>query len=178
MVDVTTVVVVVLLGGACGAGAGVTVVDVVVLWIRVVSIAAVGAPRGRSETVNRTVPPVYAAAEKTNWSHVSKRTVESYIARARRQIIELTADDAAWHAAKALARYERLFWRASLKNDLGQCRQVEEAIVKLLGLAAPERRELSGPGGGPIAQSVDLSLLSDEELETLDGIRAKLAAER
>ena len=117
-------------------------------------------------------------AEKTNWSYVSKRTVESYIARARRQIIELTADDAAWHAAKALARYERLFWRASLKNDLGQCRQVEEAIVKLLGLAAPERRELSGPGGGPIAQSVDLSLLSDEELETLEGIRAKLAAER
>lgn len=82
-------------------------------------------------------------AEKTSWSHVSKRTVESYIARAREQIIQSSADEASWHSAKALARFERLYWRASAKGDLGQCRQVEEAIIKLLGLAAPVRNKVA-----------------------------------
>jgi len=116
-------------------------------------------------------------AEKTSWGGVSKRTVENYIARARTQIIESAADEASWHAAKALSRFERLYWRASAKGDLGQCRQVEEAIVRLLGLAAPERRELSGPEGGPLQHQVDLSRLSDEELEALEQIRAKLDSE-
>jgi hypothetical protein len=117
------------------------------------------------------------AAEKTSWGHVSRRTVENYIARAREQIIASSADEAAWHAARALARYERLYWRASVKGDLGQCRQTEEAIVRLLGLSAPERRELSGPGGGPLEAQVDLSRLSDEELEVLEEIRRKLTTE-
>lgn len=49
----------------------------------------------------------------------------------------------------------------------------------LLGLDTPARRELSGPGGGPIAsraQIVDLSALSDAELSVLEEIHAKLAA--
>jgi hypothetical protein len=117
------------------------------------------------------------AAEKTDWGHVSPRTVENYIARAREQIIASSASEAGWHAAKALARYERLYWRSSVKGDLGQCRQIEEAIVRLLGLSAPERHELSGPEGGPLQAKVDLSLLTDEELETLEAIRRKLAAE-
>jgi DNA-binding CsgD family transcriptional regulator len=115
--------------------------------------------------------------EKTNWGQVSKRTVENYIARAREEIIASSASEAPWHLAKALARYERLYWRASAKGDLGQCRQVEEAIVRLLGVAAPERREVSGPAQGPIAHQVDLSLLSDEELEILERIRSKLDSE-
>jgi hypothetical protein len=50
---------------------------------------------------------------------------------------------------------------------------------ELLGLAAPKRRELSGPHGGPINNQMvplDLSMLSDEELEILEQIHAKLAA--
>ena len=120
-------------------------------------------------------------AEQTSWAHVSRRTVENYIARARKEIIACAADEASWHAAKALARFERLYWRASVKGDLGQCRQIQEAIVRLLGLAAPERRELSGPGGRPLETEatahVDLSKLTDEELEALSEIRAKLDAE-
>ena len=64
-----------------------------------------------------------------------------------------------------------------MKGDLGQCRQIEEAIVRLLGLAAAERCELSGPGGGPLQAEVDLSLLTDEELQALEAIRRKLATE-
>ena len=89
-------------------------------------------------------------AEKTSWGHVSTRTIENYIFRAREQIIAAADKDAAEHYAKALARYERLYWRASAKGDLGQCRQIEEAIVRLLGLAAPQRSERSGVGGEPV----------------------------
>ena len=116
-------------------------------------------------------------AEKTSWGHVSPRTVDNYIARARKEIIASAADEASWHAARALARFERLYWRASVKGDLGQCRQVEEAIVRLLGLAAAERCEFSGPDGGPLQHRFDLSKLSREELDALEAIRAKLAAE-
>ena len=89
-------------------------------------------------------------AEKTSWGHVSTRTIENYIFRAREQIIAAADKDAAEHYAKALARYERLYWRASAKGDLGQCRQIEEAIVRLLGLAAPQRSEIAGVGGEPV----------------------------
>jgi hypothetical protein len=49
----------------------------------------------------------------------------------------------------------------------------------LLGLDRPARRELSGPGGGPLTAQVeipDLSALSDQELTLLEEIHAKLAA--
>jgi hypothetical protein len=115
-------------------------------------------------------------AEKTNWSHVSERTVDNYIARAREQIIAEAGKDAELHFAKAMARYERLFWRASLKGDLGQCRLIQEAINKLLGLAAPERHEISGPQGIPLtvpADTYDLTKLKFEELELLRGLLVK-----
>jgi len=50
---------------------------------------------------------------------------------------------------------------------------------ELLGLAAPKRRELSGPQGGPIetrAEIEDLSMLTAEELAFLAQIRAKVDA--
>ena len=64
-----------------------------------------------------------------------------------------------------MARYERLYWRASAKGDLGQCRQIEEAIVRLLGLAAPQRSEIAGVGGEPvkiIVEYVDAPVPGDE----------------
>ena len=114
-------------------------------------------------------------AEKTNWSQVSERTIENYIARAREQIIAEAGKDGEIHFAKALARFERLFWRASVKSDLGQCRLIEEAIIKLLGLAAPERQELSGPGGSPLVPQTELYDLTPLDLEELRLLRNLLA---
>jgi len=65
-VDVTTVVVVVLLGATCTTGVGATVVTVVALWIAGAPIVVAVGASGRSETVSCTVPPVYASAENTN----------------------------------------------------------------------------------------------------------------
>lgn len=48
-----------------------------------------------------------------------------------------------------------------------------ERRAKLLGLDAPERREISGPGGGPIP----VQDMTEEELDAvLDGYKAELAA--
>ncbi len=60
---------------------------------------------------------------------------------------------------------------------LAELRALEVQVAKELGEWA-ERREISGPGGGPV-QSVsltaDLTRLSDEELQALDMITSKLA---
>lgn len=46
-----------------------------------------------------------------------------------------------------------------------------DKITRLSGNAAPEKKELSGPGGGPIqTQSIDLSNLSDKELDMLESL--------
>jgi hypothetical protein len=94
-------------------------------------------------------------AEKTSWGHVSTRTVGNHIARAREQIVAEAGKDAEIHFAKAMARYERLYWRASAKGDLGQCRLIQESIVKLLGLAAPRRTDLAGVEAEPVKVIVE-----------------------
>ena len=47
-----------------------------------------------------------------------------------------------------------------------------EDLCRHLGLYAPEKRELSGPGGGPITAAVLLRNMSDDDLETLKRIAA------
>ena len=79
--------------------------------------------------------------EKTVWgSTVCDRTLEHYMARANRLILKRSEGSAEWYTSQALERYQRLFWRASKKGELGECRQIQAEIVKLLGLSKPERR--------------------------------------
>jgi hypothetical protein len=57
------------------------------------------------------------------------------------------------------------------KAKKGDARAVEKVLAvmarraKLLGLDAPERRELTGKGGGPVAFSLEEALAADRELE-------------
>jgi len=54
--------------------------------------------------------------------------------------------------------------------------KLSESRRKLLGLDAPVKAEVSGPGGGPIpVQGHDLSTLSESELEVLAVLLAKSA---
>lgn len=50
-----------------------------------------------------------------------------------------------------------------------------EMLSRHLGLFAAEKREISGPGGGPVQveNNFDLSSLTDEELNLLEGIVGK-----
>ena len=72
-------------------------------------------------------------------------------------------------------------WRRVTNGDekaIDRLLAIIKRRMELFGLAAPKRKELSGPDGGPIEtqslHGIDLSRLSDEELELLARIHAKL----
>jgi hypothetical protein len=78
--------------------------------------------------------------ENTTWGpDVCNRTIENYMARAWRLIRERSENSAQHYTEEAIARLKRNYWRASEKGDLSECRQTEESLIKLLGLAKPER---------------------------------------
>ena len=91
------------------------------------------------------------------------RVAESLYWMAR--YLERAENTAEWYSSQALERYQRLFWRASKKGDLSECRQVQAEIVKLLGLAKPERRIIT-------IEDVD------HEIERLEAELARRAAEK
>jgi hypothetical protein len=69
-------------------------------------------------------------------------------------------------------------WRraqAGEEKAVDRVLRIAERRARLLGLDAPARSELSGPQGKPV--SVDLSGLSEEELDLLEVIHGKLAAQ-
>lgn len=72
-------------------------------------------------------------------------------------------------------------WRRVTNGDeraIDRLLAIMKRRMELFGLAAPKRAEISGPDGGPIEtqslHGIDLSKLSDEELELLARIHAKL----
>lgn len=108
---------------------------------------------------------------------VGRRTIENYVHAANLELEELAAFNRARELGKALARMNGLFAKSLSVNDYARCNLHQKVINDLCGLNAPARQEISGPAGGPIetaAAPVDLSALTDEELETLARIRAKL----
>jgi hypothetical protein len=73
---------------------------------------------------------------------VSARQTRTYMARARRRMAELAAESQAEKLAKAIADYDMLFAKQLATGRLAEARQTLDSIVKLCGLAAPERIEL------------------------------------
>ena len=91
----------------------------------------------------------YCAAK---WG-VSERQACRYMAAARERVRELLGPSQSEHLAKALASYEALYAKQVAGTHYGEARATLDSIVKLLGLAAPERIEL-----------YDFSNLSDQQL--------------
>jgi hypothetical protein len=73
---------------------------------------------------------------------VSERQTRRYLARARERIRDLLAPTQVEHLAQALASYESLYAKQVAGARYGEARQTLDSIVRLLGLAAPERIEL------------------------------------
>ena len=84
---------------------------------------------------------------------VSERQAGRYMAAARQRVRELLGPSQQDHLAKALASYESLYAKQVAAAHYGEARQTLDSIVKLLGLAAPERIEL-----------YDFSSYSDKQL--------------
>lgn len=91
----------------------------------------------------------YAA---TKWG-VSERQTRRYLAAARERIRALLAPTQVEHLAQALASYESLYAKQVAGARYGEARATLDSIVRLLGLAAPERIEL-----------YDFSSYSDKQL--------------
>lgn len=73
---------------------------------------------------------------------VCERQTCRYVARARERIAELLAPSRAEHLARALGSYDALYAKQVAAAQLGEARQTLDSIVRLLGLAAPQRVEL------------------------------------
>jgi hypothetical protein len=84
---------------------------------------------------------------------VSARQTRTYMARARLRMAELAAESRPEQLAKAIADYDMLFAKQLAAGHLSEARQTLDSIVKLCGLAAPERVEL-----------YDFSSYSDKQL--------------
>jgi hypothetical protein len=103
---------------------------------------------------------------------VSERSVERYMAEARERIRKLAEVDLTEELGKARGTYELIFAKQMAGGDLRGARLTLKDLVGLAGLSGSERRIQKADA----EQMVDLSLLSDEELEQLRRIREKLDA--
>jgi hypothetical protein len=81
-------------------------------------------------------------AANCSWS-ASERTIESYIARAREQMLEDAKVARSEVFAESLARKERLFARASTGNQLKTALAVQNSIDRMFGDYAGEKGDLS-----------------------------------
>jgi hypothetical protein len=123
----------------------------------------------------------YVASEKCTWK-ASLRQIDNYIADARRQFVEFARPEREEEFGRALQRLDNLYSRALNIQDYKTCIQILKERGDMLGLHAPKKRELSGPGGGPIPLDattreapMDLKDLSDAEIETLRAIQRRRA---
>jgi hypothetical protein len=84
---------------------------------------------------------------------VSERQTRTYLARARVRLAEAAAESGPEKLAKAAADYDLLFAKQLAAGRLAEARQTLDSIVKLLGLAAPDKLEI-----------YDFSSYSDKQL--------------
>jgi hypothetical protein len=84
---------------------------------------------------------------------VSERQTCRYLAYVRARIADLLSPTQAEHLARALASYESLYAKQVAGSRYGEARQTLDSIVRLLGLAAPEKVEV-----------YDFSAYSDQQL--------------
>ncbi len=73
--------------------------------------------------------------------NVCRRTAESYVAEANRRIKEANAKERELDIAIAKARYETIMYHAFEDRQWTAATNANNALVKLLGLAEPERVE-------------------------------------
>jgi hypothetical protein len=83
-------------------------------------------------------------ASKT-WS-VSDRTADDYISNAWIKIRTQSDEDIEKNKHLALSRYNDLYKRNFNIQDYRECRQVQNDIVKLLGIAAPDKIDHTSKG--------------------------------
>ena len=88
-------------------------------------------------------------AKETNWN-VSRRMIDRYIREAWKEIVKRNRPKKKQALALAIARREDLYLRCKKVQDYKACQTIAADLAKLLGLYAPTKQEVAGPGGAPI----------------------------
>jgi hypothetical protein len=111
---------------------------------------------------------------------VSTKTIQSHLKRALADYQAATAASVEQYRDQELARIDGIIAKLWPKREHPRVAEVilqaSEKRSRLLGLNAPERREISGPGGRPIQTATtvfDASRLSTAQLEALDQMLAQ-----
>ena len=83
---------------------------------------------------------------------VCRRTAFNYAKRADEMIAEETSKSVSAEIAKAKSRLERVMRKAEENGDLNTAIAAQREIIKMLGLAEPQKQEIAHKGGDPVAE--------------------------
>jgi hypothetical protein len=92
-------------------------------------------------------------AANQGWQ-VSARQLDTYTRRATALLAQQAERDRAVELGKTIEQLDLLFMKALAVEDRAEARVVLRDRTELLGLAAAQRHELSGPGGRPLGVSL------------------------
>lgn len=114
------------------------------------------------------------AGYKGDRTAASRLSTNVNISQRVREISGRVAEKAEWSAADRLAALKRITDAAEKDDPRVAVSAIAEAN-RMQGSHAPAKRELSGPGGGPI-QTVDLSEATEEQIAALKAFFGPLAS--
>lgn len=97
---------------------------------------------------------------------VSPRQLDTYSARARAELVKAAEHNRALELGRTKERLELLFLQAMTSHDNAEARAVVHEQIELLGLAAAQRHELSGPAGMPLPDQAELAAQVRLAIET------------
>lgn len=83
---------------------------------------------------------------------VCRRTAFNYMKRADEMIAEETSKSIGAEIAKAKSRLERVMRKAEESGDLSAAIAAQREIIKMLGLAEPQKQEIAHKSGDPVAE--------------------------
>lgn len=100
---------------------------------------------------------------------ITDRQVDTYIQKANKEIEKHAIRNFDREFGLAIERLEDLYEKGYSSGNTSECRRIIETMNGMQGLNAPEKKEISGPGGNPIfdpeAQRRDLWKFIDEQME-------------
>lgn len=122
----------------------------------------------------KTADEAYALAGfKPNRGNATRLKANDSIQKRVQELQSRVAEKAEWSAADRLKSLRAIHDATEGQDPRTAIAAIAEAN-KMAGSYAPAKRELSGPGGGPIPV-VDLSKATDDQLATLEAFFGPLA---
>lgn len=99
---------------------------------------------------------------------VCRRTAFNYAKRADEMIAEETSKSIGAEIAKAKSRLERVMRKAEENGDLSAAIAAQREIIKMLGLAEPQKQEVAHKGGDPVMEFLAKLVSTPDVVRELD----------